>query len=505
MRKLSVFIVIVFTACALAATVGIINYEMTKEKSAPALLKVSDISLPEGLRQEEFGLFFYDENGEKYRSDGDTSFDGNKPLVILSYALMEGIENDENDDIYSLWQAFGYNVGVLIWNQLSEDDGAAVEEKIWSAGGAFIKRTVKGGHAKKRLQYSVAECMTAYYLDFMAASGFEGGEIRFVGHSVGGQLLIAMSSYLLTLEQNGLIGKDFLPDRVTLLDCFLTNNLSGKYINWLEKPLNGSVFSAIDTVKALKEKGAAVEYVRSSFIDMYTETGGGAKDGFEKVTAQTAFLELRSDWLDYGINESMLSSFGEKHLFSRRWYKNALAEPLPFDYSSEETLQYGISPNTPTSYIYARAGAKYLMQLNFTEFGGDDRQYSTNSKVPLVSGFAVLDGDGCLGSRLKDRIDGVKVELYLTEESGGRLITSSITKNGGFYQLPIEPIYIFNTEGKEFYIAITPPEGYNISGKPDCAGYFLMKNDINQDGKSDSFFIYNTEQLKIINIGLTHG
>lgn len=505
MRKLSVFIVIVLTACALAATVGIINYETTKETSTLALLKSCDISLPEELRQEEFGLFFYDENGGKHRADEDTSFDRKNPLVILSYALMQGIEEDENDDIYSLWQERGYNVGVLIWNQLSEDDGAAIEEKIWSGGGVFIKRTTKGGYAKKKLQYSVAECMTAYYLDFMAASGFEGEEIRFVGHSVGGQLLTAMSSYLLTLEQNGLIGEDFLPDRLTLLDSFFTNNLSGEYISWLEKPLNGSVFLAASTLKSLKEKGVAVEYVRSSFIDMYTETGAGAKGGFEKLTEQTVFLELRSDWLYYGDNEPILTSLAEKHLFSRRWYKNALVFQAPFDYSSEETLQYGVSPNTPTSYTYARAGTKYIMQLNYTEYGGDDRQYSTNSRVPLISGFAVLDEDGCLGSRLKDRVDGVKVGLYLTEESGGRLITSTTTKKGGFYQLPIEPIYIFNTEGKEFYIAITPPEGYNISGKTDCAGYFLMKNGINQNAKSDSFFIYNTEQLKIINIGLTYG
>ncbi len=502
MRKFSVFIVIVFTACALAATVGIIHYETTKEKSTLTLLKSGDIALPEELRKEEFGLFFYDNNGETHRADEVTSFDNKKPLVILSYALMQGIDNDETENIYRLWQNQGYNVGILIWNQLSEDDGAAVEKKIWSAGGAFMKRTLNGGYAKKKLAYSVAECMTAYYLDFMTTSRFEGGEIRFVGHSVGGQLLVAMSSYLLALEQNAFINADFLPDRVTLLDSFFTNNMSDKYINWLEIPLNGSVFLATHTVNALKDKGAAVEYIRSSFIDMYTETGGGEKGGFEKLISQTTFLELRSDWPV--IDQPMLSGLEEKHLFSRRWYNNALAEPIPFDYSSAETLQYGVSPNTPTSYIYARAGTKYLMRLNLTEAVADDIQYSTNSRVPLVSGFAIIDDDGCLDSRLKSRIEGVKVELYITEQGSARLITSTTTKIGGFYQLPIEPIYILNTEGKEFFIAIKPPEGYNISRKTQSEGHFLMKNDINQNGRSDSFFIYNTEQLKIINIGLTH-
>jgi hypothetical protein len=503
MRKIALLLVVVLVACAFAVTVGIISYETTKKTSTLALLKSNDISLPDGLNGGEFGLFFYDENGEMYRTDEDAPFDRQKPLVVLSYALMQGIE-DDGEDYVSPWQSSGYNVGALIWNQMSEDDGAAAEEKIWTAGGAFIQRNNKGGYAKERLPYSVAECMTAYYLDFMEQSQFEGGEIRFVGHSVGGQLITAVASYLVTLEQNGLIDRDFLPDRVTLLDCVFSNNLSNKYINWLEKPLNGSIFLAAETIKSLKEKGAAVEYVRSSFIDMYTETGGGAKGGFANLTNQTTFLELRSDWLYYDRNQTMLTSLGEKHLFSRMWYTNALIEPIPLDYSSEKTVQYGVSPNTPTSYTYARAGTKYLMQHNLTEFGGDDRQYSMNSRVPLVAGFAALSNDGCLDSRLKNRIDGVKVELYLTEAAGGRLITSTTTKYGGFYQLPIEPIYIYNTEGKEFFIAIKPLEGYNISGKPESDGYFLMKNGINQNAKSDSFYIYDTEQIKIINIGLTH-
>ncbi|MDD4315861.1 MAG: hypothetical protein PHC84_01725 [Clostridia bacterium] len=501
MRKFSLFVLIVMTACAVAVTAVIIHQELNKDTSTLALLRTEDISLPEGLKEDEFGLFFFDGEGNKHRSTADAPFDANKPVVILSYALMQGIE-DSGEDIYSAWQCAGYNVGILIWNQLSEDDGAAVEQKIWSSGGRFLERKSRIMYSRHRLEYSVTECMTAYYLDFMTRNGFCGSEIRFVGHSVGGQLVAAVASYLLALEKAAYIGEEYLPDRMTLLDCYLTNNLSDKYISWLEKNIEGTVFCVADAVRELRAKGAAVEYVRSSFIDMFTETGAGAKGGFDLLIAEAAFLELRSDWLNYQSG-SMLSDLAPKHLFSRLWYQNALNEPLPPDYASGMTLQYAVSPITPSIYMCARAGTKYAMYVNMTESGEDDRQFSMNSRVPLVSGCAFFDrdGDGRLDERLKDRIDGVKVELYLIEEGEDTLITSTTTKNGGFYQLPIEPIYIFNTEGKEFYIAIKVMEGYNITVKGGASN--ILTNGIKTNKKSDSFFLYNKEQLKIINIGLT--
>lgn len=498
----------IVASAAVAITIVIQGMGWSDGLERIQLIKPEDVYLPKEIFEEDFGLFLYDAQGNKIRTTQENApFDINKPVIIFAYDMNYGCEVNSSglSEYYNSWQQKGYNVALFQWNQDISDDLAITQRKIWASN----PRRKKGGKTVYEYadapNYSLAQIFVAYYYDFMINAGFRGKEIRFGGSSLGAQLITASCDYLLTLEQNDKISKEFLPDRVTLFDAFFTNDASNVYIDWRNKTIgeHGSISLASDTIKLLHSAGIAVEYVRSSCIDEVVIPEEGGTDYFAQIIKDTCFLDYHSGWLEEESISDIMQGTSNKHCLGQKWYNLMLEYPLPNDNSASNFNQYGVSPNVPTSYTLARMGTVYQMYENNTLAPSDDKQYSTNAKVPFVAGIAFDDknANGNYDERLFNRINGIKVELYLIEESSERLIGATHTKNG-YYEIPIEPIYIFNTEGKEFYIKVEMPSGYKPSLLGENEEYYLMTNDIKQDNKSQSFFIYSRNELKIKNIGL---
>lgn len=485
--------VVAFSA---TAVVWVYN-ETTKERTRElTLITAEDIYLPASINKETFGLFFYDTNGNKTISKNAT-INKNKSLVIFFQS------SDDNEDNYNIleWQQKGYNVGVFMWQQLADDDPYTAERKIWGRGNLrFSNNPQSLVKTKDTPKYSMAETFVAYYYDFMSKQNFSGGEIRFQGLSHGAQLIVGASSYLMELEKEGLIDKSFFPDRVTMFEAFFSGTSDNTYINWLDKPIgyDGTIKLACDTIKQMKTKGIAIEYIRSSLAE-YTAIEEGKV--FEKLLKEVCLLDYRSDW----INDYSVEGLNEKHQIGQKWYNKMLEYAMPIDTASVAFEQYSISPRVPTSYIYARMGTKYGMENNESFELEDEIYFSTNSIVPLVAGFVFLDKNenGNNDNRIISRVDGVELELYMVEENKETLLGRTVSRNGGYYQFPIEPIFIFGTNGQEFYMKVNDTQRNITPHKGDSQKWYMMINNININKKSNSFFIRKKEEQIIINIGLT--
>ena len=71
-KRLSIAIVIIMVAAALATGIaaGFYGYK-SKDKITVELVTLDDISIPEEI-DSEFGLFFYDQNGNRIKSTNKT-------------------------------------------------------------------------------------------------------------------------------------------------------------------------------------------------------------------------------------------------------------------------------------------------------------------------------------------------------------------------------------------------------------------------------------------------
>ncbi|HHU43252.1 MAG: hypothetical protein QM214_01515 [Bacillota bacterium] len=498
-KRLSIAIVIIMVAAALATGIaaGFYGYK-SKDKITVELVTLDDISIPEEI-DSEFGLFFYDQNGNRIKSTNKNApFDKNKPLVIYLDGHPNNLGGENTKELYNLegWQK-GFNTAIFTWKPFYQDDDLYnAETKIWGGDMTYISQNWSYPKSLKSNKYSIAEIFVAYYYDFLKEQGYQ-GEIRWQGHSLGASLAAAAVGYLCELKANKLIDLDFLPSRITMLDGLFSSRPSKTRINWLGgeigyKGVVGQVYSAIKKAKA---SGVAFEFIKSSdIIQMFLND----MNMYDALKKEVCFLDYDANWL----NLSGLELEKAKHNLSFVWYNTLVDYDLPIDYAATKTVQYGVSPRIPTSYVYARMGTEYFTFVSGQEID-KDKQMSKNLEAPYVSGFAFLDedNDGEFDGAANNRIDGIRVELYLVNYDGTKLLGSTLTKNGGYYILPIEPIYITGTNGREFFIKVADKGSYQISTK--SGDRFLMNNKIAKNNKSDNFTIYKKSDLIIINIGLT--
>ncbi len=471
------------------------------------LVKVEDIYIPENVDDEKlFGLFFYNADGTFNRSTEPkekVNFDPNKPTVIFFHGVQIGLGYHDNELMVNPtgWVNAGYNAASYLWSQMSDFMPSICVDSVWSRKYVPFKYEKNGAAVEEKndtLNYSLAECFVAYYVDFMSQFDYKGSSIYLQGLSLGGNMLTAVNSYLLTLEKYGKIGTDLLPDRVTYFDTFLTNSNPELYVPWLNTVIGegGTTKMCYLVAKELRSKGIAVEYIASSMVSSLGEFAVGGNDMFKKFVDETVLLNFDSTFTG-AINQPA------KHVAGKNWYYRIIAEGLFYDYTAEnpEAINaLAVSPATPISYSYARIGTVYGMQKNPTEMDfEDDRMISENITKAKIAGFAYFDknDNGINDDRLYNRIDGVTVELY---ESNGTLVSSTKTQNGGYYEFTLEE----NKLGKSYYVQIKEVSGYTV-GKYDTGAMLMMGNGIKTNQKSDTFTVADILELKIINIGLIKG
>lgn len=475
------------------------------DDSKVELVKSADITIPEEMDVEQlFGLFFYNADGSYTRTTKpkeQINFDPNKPTMIFFHGVQQnkGYKMNELVDRPQGWIEQGYNVASYFWSQLADFMPDTCVDGVWERGKIPFKYEKDGKVVlvEESINYTIAECFVAYYVEFMAQYDYKGSEIYFQGLSLGGNLLTAVNSYLLTLEKVGLISTEILPDRVTFHDTYMTNAPTNLFVPWLNRIIgdNGVLKMIYEVSMELRSRGVAVEYVASSMVSSITTLGKGDKDLYNKFTNQVTLFNFDASFA--GLNA------GLEHIAGKEWYHKVITEPIFYDNTAENPEANGIyapGPNTPISYTYARMGSVYDMERNQTRIiFSDDVIKSTNITAPKIAGFAYFDSNdnGINDDRLFNRINGVIVELY---DSSDNKIDSVTTANGGYYEFLLKS----GDVGKTYYIKITLPDG-KVVGKYDNGAMLCMGNGIKSDLKSNLIAINNLLDLKIINIGLING
>lgn len=492
------------------------------------VVELKDVHIPSDMREEGLGLFWMTvgENGsENYlkstTQEGKDAFNPEKPIMIFFHGMqiITGATEDEGYHFANYWIDAGYNVGIFNWSQLADGIPMAIEGKIWGAetgtngkGQNVMDWTSADGDTSDKPNVSVAEIFVAYYMDFMKNVDYTGSEIRFTGLSLGGQMALATSSYLVTKEIQGLLDTKYIPDRVALFDPYIMQQTllaSNTYIPWLKRnmflPTGDEDFPETtgaelmgDIVVMLHNRGIAMEYIPSvsGVVPkcLYAVNDGARNQFYQNCTT----LDLRTDYAT-----DPLSEFNGFHLAGREWYAKTLGIDYVLDTKMENSKEYAVGARTPTPYTYLRSGVTYQMNENWNVDPDEDVIFSTNITNAQVGGFAYVDenDDGIYNDRIQNRLAGVKVELYLVNGTKTEMIASAITDHTGAYLLNVENI---NANGfSKFFIKVYAPKGYQIGKTASTAGLedVTLVNAVNTDGRSEEFTLAHTKVLKVLNLG----
>ncbi|MFW5780334.1 MAG: hypothetical protein ACOCWI_02655 [Bacillota bacterium] len=496
---LSVLIILVLSVLAYVSKIGYANIADKPHLPEVENLSLDEVGLVDGqpggerakLYEKSTGLFYYE--GDEARSvlEDNLDIDPTKPIVIFTHGMLYdgGYDMRLRFREKDIWQDAGYNAFVFRWSQLSDDiDFNSIEKKIWTRADhpfAYKDEFGKRQVAYKKDCYSVAEIFGAFYNEFMTNYDINAPEIRFLGHSMGGDLAMGVSSYIYTLVDKGVMEDRFMFTRVVMLDPFVSSMKNEMYVPWLDKTVaeEGSARLYVDVINKYKEIGIAVEYIHSGYADIL-----GDKQDIKLLEEAAAFIKVDSSYIEGSIDDVIAN----RHQVAVDWY----SESMEYKYwdSSVANLNYAMSASVPTPFVGGQFGGIYKMVKNTTRCVCDDEIYSTGFDSARIVGYAFKDtnNNGIMDGSFATRYEGVKVKLY----NNDILISTKLTNRGGFYRFNLDESYV----GKELHIVtedITPTK-VNLD-ETICSSY---KNSINEDLKSSKFTLNHKNQIFVKNIGI---
>lgn len=153
-------------------------------------------------------------------------------------------------DLGKIWRDKGWNVGVFYWNQISDTNTPAqAAAKIWStkttqamdweqyfpAGKYAPAYTTSVNACSQISDYCKPVGELAFEAYVNAMKNYQGNDIRLVGHSLGGQLVINVTHKIAKNVAAGNLSPRLLPRQMVLLDPFFTlggnSYLAAKNVN----------------------------------------------------------------------------------------------------------------------------------------------------------------------------------------------------------------------------------------------------------------------------------
>ena len=252
----------------------------------------------------DYGLYWFG-NADSWQKAVPNSYnayyDASKPTIIYIHGWQNGSSQALNRETFNrkdaggpdldlayAWRQAGYNVGIMYWNQFSDEGEVKdAEAKIWSATGprAMRWRNASGVYTNGPTQ-SAGDLLFQNYKDNMA--GYTGSNIRIAGHSLGNQMAIVLAKKISDAVTAGTINSKLLPKRVALLDPFYS--LYGK--SYLSNKWTGQVCR--EYVTNLKTKGVIFEAYRTSLAS----SSGFVGDSNTDLMKMTAFTELKTSYFN---------------------------------------------------------------------------------------------------------------------------------------------------------------------------------------------------------------
>lgn len=324
----------------------------------------------------DYGLYWADEDNGFIKAGTDTVdgygsyYDVTKPTIIYIHGWQEdSVEELSRETFYNtntgrpdvdfaqMWQSYGYNIGIMYWNQFADEDEVKdAESKIWSTEGDKGMRWLDsdGEYHYDDVDQPVAELFLENYIEAM--SGYEGDDIRIAGHSLGNQVAIRLTSLLQESAQSGDIEENLVPGRVSLLDAF--------YSNWSKSYLDGQWVgeAALELVEEMIDYGTAIDSYRTSSLSSTFLAGDENQD----LHNQTAFCEQDTSFFD-------LTEQAEKHVAAIWLYLWSI------DYSEptvEDSTSLGVSAAADNDLVLEwMAADKHIDQSQ----GGDTKDPGDNT------------------------------------------------------------------------------------------------------------------------------
>ncbi len=226
-----------------------------------------------------YGIYWYTENSDMpIAAAKATNFDPKKPTIIYAHGMKtshEGLDcreglslkdesissmNEKGFDDYAFDEEFyrplirqGYNVGVFFWNQMA-DCLFTEDNKFWTATNllngnrySYIDENGEYKYTSKSSPKNPTVTVTKLYRDCLIEALGEdfSGHLQLTGHSMGGQLTLAVSQALCAAYDRGEISSAYLPDRVTLFDPYLGASLCNGILDTTGEVLENKYSAAL--------------------------------------------------------------------------------------------------------------------------------------------------------------------------------------------------------------------------------------------------------------------
>lgn len=459
-------------------------------------LKLEDIYFPEGLFDTGFGLYIWDNQNRKWvrtnTEEGKAAFRPDKSIMSFAHGMGGNGTADRPDFFYNE----GYNVLTFLWGTFSRERDTnwyMIADKIWYRGVTrWVKDLSTSDESDSNFEFSdlpsatVAEMYGAFYYDLLAAfPNYSGKETMIFGHSYGGMLTGALTSFLCSQYVNGNIPAYMLPDKVNFLDPYFASVTDSKKLSvpWLTKeqqPVAGNDNEALyQAILTCRELGIAVGLDRTSKSVCWPTT---LVVFGEELTA--SYWNLCNNIVYAHISDNSKYAFsdfsGEIHGYGWDWFDFYYTGYVLKDVAAtveEEAYCFAM----PYEKMFAKAGTKYEFDVNGTLRNVDDDiiksffcdydndvndAYENENELILaaykkgkakIAGFAYVDvnGNGKMDERIKDHFCGVTVRVT---NSLGETIYEGRTTTGGYYEATTE------TAG-EYTVAFVAPEGYTLSSE----------------------------------------
>jgi hypothetical protein len=202
-----------------------------------------------------YGLYWVGVNGENQKfvpGESNPYFDPAKPTLIFAHGWQPFISstlptfNFNTTDTAAAWVNDGWNVGIFVWNQFSDEvtgvsgtwfgDGPPpqgvldAEAKIWTANGprgmrwrdwdTLLPPLGDGYSDPPAGTPSAGELFYQAYTAAMTEQPYTGGVIRIAGHSLGNQMAVRLTHLVDKGIASGDVPEALRPTRVALLDPY---------------------------------------------------------------------------------------------------------------------------------------------------------------------------------------------------------------------------------------------------------------------------------------------
>ncbi|MCX6110916.1 MAG: hypothetical protein NTZ90_15080 [Proteobacteria bacterium] len=281
--------------------------------------------------QLDYGIYWYGKGNVAQKAVPGTPnrfFDVHKPTVIYAHGWQSNSYQSrtrenfafDNPDIgrsqhlEDTWIDAGWNVGIFYWTQFADEYFVQnAEYKMWTpvSNVGMRWRTCDGSYRTAGSpSNSIADLYFQSYVQAMR--GYQGDNIRLIGHSLGSQLALRLADLVAEGVAQDILPKALLPKRVTQLDPWWSGSFSSA-------PGIGAMVAVI--TQRLKNQGMIFEMFKSS--DILALPGGDLNPAVTQLIGETKVIP------GYIKNPFPTEEVGSRHVAAPKLYFLSLASSPP--------------------------------------------------------------------------------------------------------------------------------------------------------------------------------